>query len=144
MAAVDLSPDPAEEEDGLDLLPAGDVELLKARKLKASAKLSGQEIHLIIHDYRVPVGYDHETTDLLLRLPRQWPDGTPDMFWTEPHLKIKASGAWPNASAHLMVIDGRQWQRWSRHYNDRWRPGSDGLRTLLLIVKREMASDVKL
>jgi hypothetical protein len=133
---------PAAEDNGLDLLPAADVEVLKARKLKAKARLVGNEIHLVIVDYPVPAGYDHGETDLLLRLPRQWPDGVPDMFWTAPHLKIAANGAWPNASGHLMDIDGRKWQRWSRHYRDRWRPGVDGLENLLVIVNREMAKDV--
>jgi hypothetical protein len=132
----------AAEDNGLDLLPAADVKVLKARKVLAKATIVGNEIHLVILDYPVPAGYDHATTDLLLRLPRQWPDGTPDMFWTAPHLKIAASGSWPNASAHLMDIDGRRWQRWSRHYRDRWRVGVDGLENLLVIVNREMAKDV--
>jgi Prokaryotic E2 family E len=141
MAAADPS-GKATEEDGLDLLPAADVEAVRARGLKASAHISGQEIHLIIRDYPLPAGFDHEKTVLLLRLPRQWPDGAPDMFWTDPHVKIAASGAWPIASAHLMVIDSRTWQRWSRHYRDRWRAGVDRLENLLLIVNREIGRDV--
>lgn len=134
--------EPVADGDGLDLLPTADVEILNDRSLRANAKIVGNEIHLVISNYPVGTGYDHAETDLLLRLPRQWPDGTPDMFWTAPHLKVAATGAWPTASAKIMSIDGREWQRWSRHYRDRWRPGVDGLENLLTIVNREMAKDV--
>jgi hypothetical protein len=130
------------EDNGLDLLPAEDVEALAARNLNAQAKMVGNEIFLVIENYPVPAGYDHEATNLLLRLPRQWPDGSPDMFWTEPHLKLATNGSWPNASGNLMSLDGCVWQRWSRHYKDRWKPGVDRLVNLLAIVSREMKKDV--
>jgi len=139
MAAAEEEP---AEDRGLDLLPTEDVETLTARGLKAGAKIVGNEIFLVIESYPVPEGYDHDTTNVLLRLPRQWPDGRPDMFWTEPHLKVVATSNWPNASGHLMNLDGRQWQRWSRHYKDRWKPGIDRLVNLLTIVRREMNKDV--
>jgi hypothetical protein len=128
----------ATREDGLGLLPAADVAWLKERKLKATAMQVGREIHVIITDYQVPSGYNHDKVDLLIRLPDQWPDGKPDMFWVEPHLAIKATGAAPRQTGTRYTAHGRSWQRWSRHIQDGWRPGVDGLENFIAMIGNEL------
>jgi E2/UBC family protein E len=141
MVATDPDTETATK-DGLDLLPGVDREVLRARGLlNAHASLVGQEIFLIIEDYPVPAGYDQDKVGLLLRLPRQWPDGAVDMFWTEPTLRIASTGQLPQATESSMDHDGRHWQRWSRHFPD-WRPGRDGLETLLIIVNNSLKTSV--
>lgn len=136
-----LAPDPtsgeASEEE--QLLPDADVAHLLHRKLKWSAAITGGLIDLVITGYPLPAGYDHETADLLLHLPGAWPDGTPDMFFLFPHVRIKATNAWPEAAASFPVIGDRTWQQWSRHFQNAWRPGVDTLATYLAIVDDALA-----
>lgn len=112
------------------------------RNSKWYAAIVGALIDLVITDYPLPPGYDHETADLLLHLPGGWPDGVPDMFFLFPHAQIKATGAWPQAAASFPVIGDRMWQQWSRHFQNVWRPGVDNLATYLAIVDEALASSV--
>lgn len=140
MVATDPSRESAVQDD-LGLLPAVDREVLRARGLlNAKATLVGEEIFLIIENYPVPDGYDADEVALLLRLPRQWPDGAVDMFWTSPNLKIASTGELPQATQVSIEHGGRHWQRWSRHFS--WRPGQDGLETLLIIVSNSLKSSL--
>lgn len=125
------------------LLPDADIAHLKVRGLTWSASFNGQMIDLIIHHYPVPAGYDQTSVDLLLQLPGSWPDGTPDMFYVDPHLRLAPSGAVPRAADHFPTIGGRQWQRWSRHFQAAWRPGIDGVATYLAIANEALADSVR-
>jgi hypothetical protein len=139
-----IAPDPTSEEASEEgqLLPDADIETLRHRGLSWSAAIDGNMINLIIADYPLPPGYDVERAELLLRLPGAWPDGVPDMFFLIPHVRVKATSAWPAAAATFPVIGDRQWQQWSRHFPNLWRPGVDDLATYLAIVNQELAGPV--
>lgn len=79
---------------------------------------------IILRNYAVPEGYNVSSVDVLIKL-----DGYPisqlDMVYVYPPLNLisgKQIGALTTES-----IDGRTWQRWSRHYD--WRPSVDDLGT---------------
>jgi hypothetical protein len=74
-------------------------------------------------------------------LPAGYPNAHPDMFWTFPDVKL-ANGSWPKSSEHHYAYDGRNWQRWSRHYQGKWRAGIDGLRSYLAAVRTEIAKGI--
>lgn len=139
-----IAPDPTSDEASEEeqLLRDADIEHLRQRALSWSAAIVGNMIDLIIADYPLPVGYDFERAELLLHLPGAWPDGVPDMFFLIPHVRIKATGAWPQAAASFPVIGDRTWQQWSRHFQNLWRPGVDNLATYLAIVDEALASSV--
>lgn len=137
----------AEPEDdqsavGEDLLPTADVAHLRHRGLTFRAVLEGNFVALVISDYPLPLGFDRLTVDLLIRLPSPgWPDVKPDMWWTMPWIKVVARDAYPNAADQPQAFEGQNWQRWSRH-STKWRPGHDGLATLLAQVDREFLKAV--
>jgi Prokaryotic E2 family E len=139
-----IAPDPAslkafEEEQ---LLPDADIAHLQLRGLKWSAAIVADLIDLIISDYPLPPGYDHERADLLLHLPGGWPDGLPDMFFLFPPVRTTATSAWPDRAASFPRIGDRTWQRWSRHFQNVWRPGVDNLANYLAIVDEALTSSV--
>jgi hypothetical protein len=136
------SPDERENTVGRDLLPTVDTDWLDKRGFRWEAALDGGMINVIIRDYTLPPGYDHDRSDLLVRLPGSWPDGTPDMFWLLPHVRIHASGAWPDRAAKFVSIAGQTWQRWSRHIQGGWRSGEDRLSNFLAIVDRALVEAV--
>lgn len=135
--------EPKDEHDAAvdeDLLPAADIQHLRARRLNFRASTSGNFIDVVIAGYRLPAGFDHDASDLLVRLPANgWPDVKPDMWWFDPWIKIAATGGYPPAADTPEVIEGRRWQRWSRHFSaSSWQPGLDGLGTYLAMVDREL------
>jgi Prokaryotic E2 family E len=56
------------------------------------------------------------------------------MFYSSPQLKLSATGALPRATEFTFSFQGQSWQRWSRH-NTEWRPGIDGISTMLKRVE---------
>lgn len=94
----------------------------------------------VIQAYEVPPGYNKSHTDLLLRLPMSYPNGKPDMFWTETDLTLKG-GEIPKRANTVQTHLERQWRRFSWH-PQRWNPGSDNLRTYLEFVNTRLAKAV--
>ena len=127
---------------GQDLLPAADVEHLRHRGLRFHAVIEGNFVALVIYDYPLPVGYDHDKVDLLIMLPAPgWPDVKADMWWTLPWVKVSKTNALPDGAATKQPFGGEIWQRWSRH-SSKWRPGIDGLATFLGQVNTEFLKAV--
>jgi hypothetical protein len=73
----------------------------------------------------------------LIILPPGYPDAAPDMFYTSPRLTLADTGREPRAANVTHDFAGRAWQRWSRHSNS-WRPGIDGLQTMIARVRRAL------
>jgi len=89
--------------------------------------------NLIFHDYALPVGYSKAATDLLIKLPMSYPNGRPDMFWTDEDLILK-DGRIPKNADVIETALGNKWRRFSWHPQGGWNPGADNLRTYLEFV----------
>lgn len=110
---------------------------LKGYEYSANQESNGS-ILVVIHDFPLSEAYTPTSCDLLIKLPPAYPNANPDMFWTWPDVKLR-SGAWPRSSEVHEVLNGRPWQRWSRHLTaSAWRPGRDCVRTFLAVVRREL------
>jgi hypothetical protein len=97
---------------------------------------------IIISDYVLPPGYDHEKTDMLVRLPPGFPDAAPDNFWIDPPLKNNRTGVVPANATGSETHHGRTWQFFSRHLTAApWRPGLDDLRSWLNTIRRSLEQD---
>lgn len=91
----------------------------------------------IIHAYPVPFGWSIDATRLLLKLPASFPNGKPDMFWTDINLTLRG-GCVPFKGDVTETIRGEKWRRFSWHPST-WIPGRDGLPTYLEFVNRRLA-----
>jgi hypothetical protein len=82
---------------------------------------------------------DRLSADLLIQLASGYPDIAPDMWWFDPAVRLADGRAIPATDvveSHL----GRQWQRWSRHFQaGQWQPGRDGLESYLALIRRDLA-----
>lgn len=87
---------------------------------------SGQR-WLILHNVPMPVGYNVPEVSLAISINPSYPQAALDMVYVYPPLVLQSGRAIPCLAA--MMIDGQQWQRWSRHYA--WRPNVDCLETHL-------------
>jgi hypothetical protein len=94
-------------------------------------------INIVFRTYPLPPGFSKPATDLLVRLPISYPNGKPDMFWTDPDLTLK-NGQCPQQADAMETVLGRPWRRFSWHPTS-WNPATDKLRTYLEFVNRRLA-----
>ena len=86
---------------------------------------------LVLGPLLLPTGkYTSPAANVLILLPPGYPDTPPDMFYTDPWLRLLPDNRDPKAASVALQFDGKTWQRWSRH-NSTWRPGKDGIWTML-------------
>ena len=117
------------------LLPELDLEFLNEKGFDCKVTQVGAEVRVVISGFPFPHQYTPRTARLMLRLPAGFPNANPDMFWTNPDVRL-TNGNFPlNANYYDPSAGG--WQRWSRHDNS-WRPGTDDLRTKIASVRREL------
>lgn len=118
-----------------DALPSLDQSFLADHGYDFEVIQDGCQVGIVLKSLKLPSGkFDCETADILVLLPVGYPDCPPDMFYASPQLVLKGTGQVPKACTVQHSFAGRVWQRWSRH-NNAWRPGVDGLRTMLARVQ---------
>ncbi len=95
-------------------------------------------VGVILKDMPLPEGkFDHTSVDVLILLPAGYPDARPDMFFLLPWIRLNSNGGFPKNADVAHTFGGNQWQRWSRH-SDAWRPGVDGLHTMIARFRHAM------
>lgn len=77
---------------------------------------------LVIHDYDLPAGYNHQKVKLALLITSGYPMSMLDMFYVYPLLQL-ANGTEIPATQIRGVVDGVTFQGWSRHRP--WNPATD-------------------
>lgn len=111
-------------------LPSKDRRYLEDHGLAPEEVEDGGQKGLIFRGYKLPETLTPSVADLLILLPGTWPDTGTDMFFLAPWVKLAGTGGFPNAADAAHTFVGQSWQRWSRHNNE-WRPGIDGIWTVL-------------
>jgi hypothetical protein len=112
-------------------LPEDDVESLNAMRLKWETVRNGQP-WLLLHEFGFPKGYNHETGSVAVQIPVNYPLAQLDMAYFFPHLARVDGGPLRQANV-LQPIDGKQWQRWSRHYA--WIPSQHNICTHIVLIR---------
>lgn len=124
--------------EGNSFLPVKDREYLAGRGLQFDEIVDGSNKGVIIRGFPLPSGrFDVGQADLLILLPFGYPDTPPDMFFVLPWIKLAQIAKYPKAADQPFPFNGQQWQRWSRHNNE-WRPGVDGIWTMLKRVEHAL------
>ena len=93
-------------------------------------------INFVFSDFQLGDGFNRRTSDLLIRIPRSYPDAGPDMFWTVPEVLL-ATGQAPQCAEVLEVHLGRQWRRFSWHKKS-WNSVSDNIHSYIEFVYRRL------
>ncbi len=81
--------------------------------------------------------YNKATIELLLRFPLSYPNGKPDMFWTDEDFVLKSGGV-PKGAENFETHAGKRRRRFSWHLSN-WNPGIDNLLTFLECVENRLA-----
>ena len=69
---------------------------------------------LLLLEVPLPAGYNHSTTDIAINIAPGYPPGALDMAYFCPPLARVDARPIPQTQA-IQILDGRSWQRWSRH-----------------------------
>ncbi len=119
-------------------IPEADAAYLSARGIPYQVVTEPGTTSIVFPGWRLPAGFDPQSSDLLVRLQAGYPDVPPDMWWFDPAVRLADGRAIPNADVREAHI-GRTWQRRSRHLQpSQWRVGSDGLESYLALIRREL------
>jgi len=89
---------------------------------------------VIMHDYPVASGYTCQKVAVAIKIETGYPRTPIDMAYFHPELQ-RLDGKPINAISP-QLIDGKQYQRWSRHRTPQnpWREGIDDLSTHITLV----------
>lgn len=97
----------------------------------------GGFVNLVFADFPLGEGFNKPTSDLLLRVPRSYPDAGPDMFWVDVSV-VLADGRMPQgAEAIEGPFAGRRWRRFSWH-RPVWNPLIDNMHGFQEFVRRRL------
>lgn len=123
---------PKKTTEGEDtFLPSRDRAYLAEKQLSYEEVTCGGQRGVVLRQYPLPAGqFDAARADILILIPPGYPDTPPDMFHLMPWVRLTARNAFPVAADQPVMFNGQSWQRWSRHNND-WRPGVDGIWSML-------------
>jgi len=116
------------------VLPQDDIDWLEGRGKPYELAKEGGVLHVIVHGYPVPEGFNTAEVVASVRIDPGYPDSQIDMVYFFPPL-VRNDGRQINATC-IENFDGRSWQRWSRHRTpaNPWRPGIDNLSTHFSLV----------
>ena len=124
--------------DDLYFLPMRDNQYLKQNGIQFKMVEDNGQKAIILVDFELPPQrFGFNQANILILFPSGYPDCAPDMFYTYPWLKLKATGTYAQAADQPFQFNETTWQRWSRH-NDIWRPGIDGIWTMLQRVRNAL------
>lgn len=115
-------------------LPKADEEHLEARGLPWETLNSGGQ-WLLTHNFPVPGGYNHDQVSVAVLISSGYPEAQLDMVFFNPAL-ARLDGKAIKATQAKQQLDGKEWQRWSRHRTAQnpWRPGVDNIETHFLLI----------
>jgi hypothetical protein len=116
---------------------------LDERNLVWETVIDGSLRWILLQDYHIIDGYNNRNANIALELPQSYPDTQIDMAYFFPHLtRLDGKGIRQLADRS---IDGRVWQRWSRHRTQAnpWRRGYDCIETHLLLVEEWLERELR-
>lgn len=124
------------------VLPEGDVEFLNASGYEWETIISSGN-WVVIHNYPIPEGYNVKTSCISLKIETGYPASQIDMAYFFPPLS-RLDGQMIGALVPTN-IDGKQFQRWSRHRTgiNPWRVGVDNISTQIGLVENWLESEFK-
>jgi len=110
------------------LLPKDDTDHLDAMGYQWETVVSGGQ-WILIHEFAIPPGYNLAKITLAIQITAGYPAAPLDMVYVFPNLE--RSDGKPIGALSPHNLDGKTYQRWSRHRSqeNQWRPGIDSLCT---------------
>jgi hypothetical protein len=124
------------------VLLAKDEQFLDVAGYRWETAIDGGRRWLLLHDYRLPAGYQPARITLAIEIPLLYPSAELDMFYCAPAASLLAGTALQRTEAQQAIF-GETFQRWSRHReNQVWSPADDSVITHLGLVEESLLREV--
>lgn len=116
-------------------LPEQDVVFLNLYGLPWETVRDGS-LWVLVHDFPTHDGYNHREVSVAIRIESGYPQSALDMVYVYPALARRDNQP-IRATEHTQLIDGKQWQRWSRHRSAQnpWIPGEDSIESHMYLIE---------
>lgn len=89
---------------------------------------------ILLHNFPVRPGFTIRSTTAAIQIPSTYPSTQLDMVYFHPAV-LREDGMVIGATEYTQAIDGKPFQRWSRHYRpDTWQPDEDNIATHVLAI----------
>lgn len=126
-------------------LPAEDEEYLDCLGLAWETIIDGGSRWLLVHDAPVASGYCVPKAIEAYLIDPNYPETQIDMVFFYPALR-RQDGKQINCADCMQYLDGKQFQRWSRHRTaeNQWRRGIDDISTHRALVRSWQEREFKL
>jgi hypothetical protein len=100
---------------------------------------------VLLHDFVLPPGYSADRVTVAIRVESGYPITALDMMYVYPAI-TRADGRPIPQTNCLQALDGKQFQRWSRHRTptNPWIPGEDSLETHVYLIEEYFRAGVTL
>jgi Prokaryotic E2 family E len=117
-----------------ELLP-GDQQFLEEYGLPWETIVDGSQ-WVLVHDFSTHEGYNHPRVIAAVRMETGYPNTELNMVYFFPALARK-DGRPIGAADAMQPLDGKSFQRWSRHRTGQnpWKIGRDNLGTHIILVE---------
>jgi hypothetical protein len=91
---------------------------------------------VLLHDFPTHQGYNHPVAIAAIRMETGYPNAELNMVYFHPAL-ARTDGKSIGATEAVQQIDGKSFQRWSRHRTSQnpWKAGHDSLGTHIILVE---------
>lgn len=99
---------------------------------------------LLIHKFPIPEGYTVKQATAAIHIPSEYPYAKLDMVYFYPKIE-RVDGQAIRCTECQRVIDGKSYQRWSRHYSSKndWIPGADSIVTHCMAIQEWLAREFR-
>jgi hypothetical protein len=124
-----------------DLLPA-DQQFLDDYGLPWETIIDGTQLWVLIHEFPTHEGYNHPRVSAAIRMETGYPNTALDMVYFFPSL-ARQDGRVIGATNATQALDGKNYQRWSRHRTPQnpWKIGSDSIGTHIFLIEEWLARE---
>lgn len=90
---------------------------------------------ILLPNFPLPSGFTVSSTMAAIQIPPLYPASPLDMVYFNPSV-LRSDGHPITATNCTQMIDGKPFQRWSRHYQpNEWQPSEDSIATHVMAIK---------
>lgn len=90
---------------------------------------------ILIHNFPIRPGFTIQSATAAIQIPATYPETKLDMVYFNPAV-LRADGKAIGATGYTATIDGKPFQRWSRHYRaGEWQANEDNLATHVMAIR---------
>lgn len=120
-----------------------DEKVLQDYGLPWEAVVDGSQ-WVLIHDFPLPDGYNNASVTAAIRMETGYPNTELNMVYFYPAISRK-DGKPIGATQSTQQIDGKVFQRWSRHRTPQnpWKAGRDNLSTHIILIEDWLEREFK-